>query len=101
MATRRNWRSSSSTNSSFDDTGERDAGERDAGEQTALSSLSREQTVAFTGRILERFPKWAKSHRVADGPELLAADAVDILASHRLVVVHDDGSITARPAVAR
>lgn len=79
----------------------RDSGERDAGEQTALRSLSRKQTVAFTGRILERFPKWAKSHRVTDGPELLAADAVDILASHRLVVVHDDGSITARPAIAR
>lgn len=70
-------------------------------ERREAVSLSRAQVVTFTNRILDRFPKWAKSHRVDDGPALLAADAIDLLAAHRLVLVHDDGAMTARPAIAR
>lgn len=51
--------------------------------------------------VLERFPGWARSHRDGDGPERLAADAVDLLTGFGLAVREPGGRVTARPALAR
>ena len=51
--------------------------------------------------ILERFPAWAKGSRDGDGPDRLASDAVDLLAGFGLVRIEPDGTVAARPALAR
>ena len=51
--------------------------------------------------MLRRFRAWARSHREGDGPDRLAADAVDLLVGFGLVTVADDGTVDARPALAR
>jgi uncharacterized protein (TIGR02678 family) len=51
--------------------------------------------------VLRRFRAWARSHREGDGPERLAADAVALLVRFGLVTLSDDGTVTARPALAR
>ncbi len=51
--------------------------------------------------VLARFPGWAKTHRDGDGPERLAAAAVDLLVGFGLARREPDGTITARPAIAR
>ena len=51
--------------------------------------------------VLDRFPGWARSHREGDGPDRLAAEAVDLLAAFGLAVREPDGRVVARPALAR
>jgi Protein of unknown function (DUF2398) len=51
--------------------------------------------------VLARFRGWAKAHRDGDGPDRLAADAIDLLVGFGLARREPDGSITGRPAIAR
>ena len=51
--------------------------------------------------LLARFPGWAKTHRDGDGPDRLAADAVDLLVGFGLARRDADGTVTGRPAIAR
>ncbi len=51
--------------------------------------------------VLERFPGWARSHREAGGPERLADGAVGLLEGFGLVRRDGDGTVVARPALAR
>jgi uncharacterized protein (TIGR02678 family) len=51
--------------------------------------------------VMRRFPNWARSHRQDDGPARLAVAAVDLLAGLGLVRREADGSVVARPALAR
>lgn len=52
-------------------------------------------------RILGEHPGWARSHREGDGPDLLARQAVDLLEGFGLVRRTPDGTVVARPALAR
>ena len=51
--------------------------------------------------VLARFPGWARGHRDGDGPDRLAAEAVDLLEGFGLARREPDGTIAARPAIAR
>lgn len=51
--------------------------------------------------VLVRFPGWARTHRDGDGPDRLAADAVDLLVGFGLAVREAGGRVVARPALAR
>ena len=51
--------------------------------------------------LLARFPGWAKAHREGDGPDHLAAAAIDLLVGFGLACRQQDGTVTARPAIAR
>ena len=51
--------------------------------------------------ILDRFPGWARSHREGDGPDRLADEAVDLLVGFGLARREPDGTVAARPALAR
>ena len=59
-----------------------------------------EQLQACASALLARFPRWAKSYRVEDGPAQLVADALAILAGFALVRV-SGGLVTPLPAAAR
>lgn len=52
-------------------------------------------------QVLARFPGWARAHRDGDGPDRLAAEAVDLLVSFGLARREPDGTVAARPAIAR
>jgi uncharacterized protein (TIGR02678 family) len=66
-----------------------------------VGRLSAGELAGEVHRILERFPTWARTHRDGDGPERFAAEAVDLLVGFGLVQIEADGSVVARPAVAR
>jgi uncharacterized protein (TIGR02678 family) len=51
--------------------------------------------------ILVRFPAWARGQRDADGPARLLRDAVDLLIAFGLAGREADGTVFARPAIAR
>jgi uncharacterized protein (TIGR02678 family) len=51
--------------------------------------------------VLARFPGWARGQRHGDGPDRLAAEAVELLVSFGLARRHPDGTVEARPALAR
>jgi hypothetical protein len=52
-------------------------------------------------KIFDRFPGWARSQREEAGPERLARAAVDLLVAFGLARREPDGSVMARPALAR
>jgi len=62
---------------------------------------TRSEVQHAVGGILERFPGWARAHREDDGPDRLVAEALALLADLGLVRLEADGSVTARPALAR
>ena len=62
---------------------------------------TRSEVQRAVGGILERFPGWARAHREDDGPDRLVAEALALLADLGLVRLEGDGSVTARPALAR
>jgi uncharacterized protein (TIGR02678 family) len=72
-----------------------DADGRDA---RAISAAELHQ---FVLDVLARFPGWAKGHRDGDGPDRLAAEAVDVLVGFRLARREPDATVTGRPAIAR
>ena len=59
-----------------------------------------EQLRLTADRLLDKFPRWAKSHRGEDGTDALVADALAVLASFGLVRVVS-GVVTPLPAAAR
>lgn len=69
--------------------------------QRRLGRLDADQMRAEVARIFDRFPGWARGQRDEGGPERLARDAVDLLASFGLVRREPDGAVVARPALAR
>jgi uncharacterized protein (TIGR02678 family) len=64
-------------------------------------SRSPRELRAAIEAVLERFPGWARAHRVDDGPDRLLAEAVDLLVDLDLARRDAHGYITARPALAR
>ncbi|EHY91226.1 TIGR02678 family protein [Saccharomonospora azurea] len=67
---------------------------------SAPLGLTVEQLHAEAARLLTRFPRWAKTYRGEDGTERLVHDALDVLASFRLVE-HTGSQVRALPAAAR
>jgi uncharacterized protein (TIGR02678 family) len=59
-----------------------------------------EHLHAEAGRLLERFPRWARSYRGEEGAGELAADAVAVLTAFGLVA-HRSGVVRPLPASAR
>lgn len=59
-----------------------------------------EQLRLVAGRLLERFPRWAKSYRGEDGPTQLVDDALAMLTAFGLVRV-SSGVVMPLPAAAR
>jgi uncharacterized protein (TIGR02678 family) len=73
----------------------------DNGEERTLTSLSPTELRRAVAAVLDSFPGWAKAHRDGDGPERLARGAVDLLVDFGLVDEESDGTVVARPALAR
>jgi uncharacterized protein (TIGR02678 family) len=66
-----------------------------------LTRLDPDQLQAEVAAIMARFPGWARGQREDGGPERLAREAVDLLVSFGLAFREPDGSVVARPALAR
>lgn len=73
----------------------------DAGGRRTVGALSPAELRRAVLDVLARFPGWARAHRDGDGPDRLAADAVDVLVAFGLARREADGSVTGRPAIAR
>ena len=65
---------------------------------TRLSEAELQEEV---DAIFQRFPSWARSQREEGGPVRLARLAIDVLVSFGLARREENGSVTARPALAR
>lgn len=63
--------------------------------------LSARQLDDEVDAVFRRFPTWARGQRDEGGPARLGREAVHLLASFGLVRLHQDGSVEARPALAR
>lgn len=66
-----------------------------------LSRLEPDQLEAEVAALMDRFPGWARGQREEGGPQRLAREAVDLLVSFGLAAREHDGSVAARPALAR
>jgi uncharacterized protein (TIGR02678 family) len=66
-----------------------------------LFRLDADQLRRAVQEVLDRFPGWAKAQRTGDGVERLARDATAILVGFGLAESAPDGTLTARPALAR
>lgn len=66
-----------------------------------LTRLDPDQLQAEVAAIMARYPGWARGQREEGGPEWLAREAIDLLVSFGLAVREPDGSVVARPALAR
>jgi uncharacterized protein (TIGR02678 family) len=75
--------------------------ETTASGQRRLGRLEPDQLRAEVTLIFDRFPGWARGQREDGGPERLAREAVDLLVSFGLAQRERDGSVMARPALAR
>lgn len=75
--------------------------ETTASRQRRLGRLEPDQLRADVAEIFERFPGWARGQREEGGPERLAREAVDLLVSFGLARRETDGTVVARPALAR
>jgi uncharacterized protein (TIGR02678 family) len=69
--------------------------------QRRLGRLDPDQLRVEVTKIFDRFPAWARGQREEGGPELLARESIDLLISFGLAERQPDGSIVARPALAR
>jgi uncharacterized protein (TIGR02678 family) len=75
--------------------------ETTASGQRRLGRLEPDQLRADVAEIFDRFPGWARGQREEGGPERLAREAVDLLVSFGLALREKDGTVVARPALAR
>jgi uncharacterized protein (TIGR02678 family) len=75
--------------------------ETTASGERRLGRLEPDQLRAEVARVFDRFPGWARGQREEGGPERLAREAVDLLVSFGLAEHQPDGSVIARPALAR
>lgn len=66
-----------------------------------LGRLGPDELRRAVDDVLARFPSWARGARDGDGPDRLAREAVDLLVGFGLALVEPDGSVVARPALAR
>jgi uncharacterized protein (TIGR02678 family) len=66
-----------------------------------LGQLEPDQLRAEVDRVFTRFPGWARGQRDEGGPERLGREAVDLLVSFGLARREPDGTVVARPAIAR
>ena len=66
-----------------------------------LGAMGRGELRRFVDDVLGRFPRWARSHREGDGPDRLLTNAIDLLVAFRLCRREPDGTVVARPALAR
>jgi uncharacterized protein (TIGR02678 family) len=66
-----------------------------------LGRLTPAQLTGEVQAVLVRFPAWARSQREEGGPERLARDAADLLVSFGLARRDAEGTLWARPALAR
>jgi uncharacterized protein (TIGR02678 family) len=66
-----------------------------------VGAISGEELRRFVLDVLARYPGWAKGHRDGDGPDRLAAEAIDLLVGFGLARREPDGTVTGRPAIAR
>lgn len=73
----------------------------DPGGARRACSRTRGELRAAVDDLLGRFRGWAKSHRADDGPDRLLDEAAAVLVDLDLARWEADGSLTARPALAR
>ena len=73
----------------------------DAGGGRELGRLGPRQLEDEVNAVFARFPAWARGQRDAGGPRRLGREAVELLASFGLVRVEEDGTVVARPSLAR
>lgn len=73
----------------------------DAVGRRELGRLGPHEVDAEVTAIFARFPSWARGQRDEGGPERLGREALELLASFGLVCFEPDGSVAARPALAR
>ncbi len=66
-----------------------------------LGRLEPDQLRAEVAKIFDRFPGWARGQREEGGPERLARESVELLVAFGLAQREPDGSVMARPALAR
>ena len=66
-----------------------------------LTRLDPDQLQAEVAAIMARYPGWARGQREEGGPERLTREAVDLLVSFGLAGREPNGSVVARPALAR
>ncbi len=66
-----------------------------------LGRLDPQQLDRAVAAVLARFPSWARAARDDDGAARLSREAVDLLVGFGLVHRDPDGTVTARPALAR
>jgi uncharacterized protein (TIGR02678 family) len=66
-----------------------------------LGRLTSQQLNAEVDAVFRRFPGWARGRREEGGPEHLGREAIELLASFGLVRCEPDGTVVARPALAR
>lgn len=71
------------------------------GGERQLCALSPDALEAEVTAVFERFPGWARGRRDDHGPAQLASEAVDLLVAFDLATVDADGTVRARPAMAR
>lgn len=69
--------------------------------QRRLVRLTARQLDDEVQAVFRRFPAWARSQRDEGGPARLGREAIELLASFGLVLVHGDGAVEALPALAR
>jgi uncharacterized protein (TIGR02678 family) len=66
-----------------------------------LGRLEPDQLRAEVDAVFARFPGWARGQREEGGPQRLAREAVELLVSFGLAHREPDGTVIARPAIAR
>jgi uncharacterized protein (TIGR02678 family) len=66
-----------------------------------LGRLEPDQLRAEVNAVFARFPGWARGQREEGGPQRFAREAVDLLVSFGLAYREPDGTVVARPAIAR
>lgn len=71
-----------------------------AGARRPCTRTRAELRAAVDG-VLDRFGSWARSHRIDGGPDRLLDEAAAVLVDLDLARWEADGSLTARPALAR
>jgi len=66
-----------------------------------LGRLDPGQLHTEVAAIMARFPSWARGSREGAGPEQLTREAIDLLVAFGLAVREANGTVVARPALAR
>ncbi len=66
-----------------------------------LGRLDARQVDAEVDAIFARFPAWARGRRDEGGPQRLGREALQLLVAFGLARLEVDGSVSARPALAR